>query len=65
MLFSDAVRMLVASAALSHAQGTVNLGTAGSFGALAPAGVSNTGDTEINGDVGTTGTCQSTKTTLK
>ncbi|SMY24608.1 unnamed protein product [Zymoseptoria tritici ST99CH_1A5] len=56
MLFSDAVRMLVASAALSHAQGTVNLGTAGSFGALAPAGVSNTGDTEINGDVGTTGT---------
>ncbi|KJX99450.1 hypothetical protein TI39_contig357g00012 [Zymoseptoria brevis] len=56
MLFSDAARVLVASAALSHAQGTVNLGTAGSFGALAPAGVSNTGDTVINGDVGTTGT---------
>ena len=35
---------------------TVNLGSAAAFGALAPAGITNTGSTVINGSIGTTGT---------
>ncbi|KAK3056668.1 hypothetical protein LTR09_002461 [Extremus antarcticus] len=46
---------IVGWAIASHAQ-IVNLGTAATFGALAPAGVTNTGSTIVNGNVGTTGT---------
>ena len=42
--------LLIAGSA--YAQSTVNLGRATGFGALAAAGISNTGPTVINGDIG-------------
>ena len=44
------------------AQAPVGLGTAGSFAVLAGAGITNTGPTTVNGDVGTFPTTSETGT---
>ena len=50
---SLALVMVLAMASRSHAATAVGLGTADSFAVLAGQGVTNTGATVINGDLGT------------
>ncbi|KAF4625104.1 hypothetical protein G7Y89_g13065 [Cudoniella acicularis] len=48
--------ILAVSSSFGFAQATISLGAASTYGALSYATITNTGPTEITGDIGTTGT---------
>ncbi|HUR50610.1 MAG TPA: ice-binding family protein [Mycobacteriales bacterium] len=55
-LLLGAFALVMASSAPALAATTVDLGTAGSFAVLAGSGITNTGETTITGDIGTSPT---------
>jgi hypothetical protein len=56
VLLAAGIALLVAGAGPARAATTVDLGTAGAFAVLAGSGITNTGQTTISGDIGTSPT---------
>jgi hypothetical protein len=56
VLLATGIALLVAGAGPARAATTVDLGTAGAFAVLAGSGITNTGQTTISGDIGTSPT---------